>query len=100
MAYIEYIDSEFRELIPRFLEKTQEELNEIKLLCCDFNYKKIAAIGHRIRGAALNYGFKRIGFFGEMIEYYAENKDMSGLDRLILYFNYYLDTINIEYLDF
>jgi signal transduction histidine kinase/EAL domain-containing protein (putative c-di-GMP-specific phosphodiesterase class I)/DNA-binding response OmpR family regulator len=51
------IDPEIRELVPVFFEVMREEIADLQKAVSEQNYELIQRLGHKMKGAALCYGF-------------------------------------------
>lgn len=96
---IEYIDSEYQELIPGFMENKRKEVDSIRSLCVQKDFGKLAFMGHRIKGSAENYGFRYIADFGRLLEFYAGAEDLGAIEGMLNSLVAYLDTVEIQYVD-
>lgn len=94
---VEYIDGEFKELIPIFLINKRKEIDALRSLCAQQDFSNLSYMGHRIKGSAENYGFSYIVEVGRLLEYYSGTKDLDSIQTLIESFESYLDEVEIRY---
>lgn len=92
-----YVNHEFKECIPEFLEDTR---NDIKLMTKALNthdYESIEALAHRLRGAAGGYGFHVITDIGEALETNARDKNQENMQKWLDKLSNYLETMEVVY---
>ena len=51
-----------------FMENTRRDIEELEAAINVQDYEQAQRLGHRIRGAALCYGFEKLGTFGANVE--------------------------------
>lgn len=90
-----YIDPELEDLIPVFLENRRKETLELEALVRDRRFVDAAAFGHRLKGTALNFGFNRLGTFGERIEAAGKADDLATLQRILSELRDHLSNIRV-----
>lgn len=97
MNYYVVIDKDFEELVATFLKGRLEDIFFLKESLKKRDFEKISYIGHKIKGAAYNYGFDVIGDIGEKIENYSLTEDGDNIKSLVDMLEDYLKNINIGY---
>ena len=72
------IENSVAELLPFFIESTQQDLHQINISFQENNFEEIRRIGHSLKGSSGAYGQDHIGKIGESIEL-AVDQDEKGL---------------------
>ncbi|MBF0450749.1 MAG: response regulator [Candidatus Magnetomorum sp.] len=73
------IQNSIAELLPFFIESTEQDLNQIKLLVQENNVEAVRRIGHSLKGSSGAYGQDHIGRIGASIESAAQAGDRETL---------------------
>ena len=92
-----YIDPILRELIPGFLQNRWREIDEMKYLIENSQYKQIEIYGHSMKGYGAGYGFTDISHIGKCLEEAASNENRDEIVRLLHKLSTYLDEADIRY---
>jgi len=77
------IDSGVAELIPFFIESTEQDLNQIKISYQENNLDEIRRIGHSLKGSSGAYGQDHIGKIGASIELAVLENDYEQIKEYI-----------------
>ncbi|MFP4030392.1 MAG: EAL domain-containing protein [Desulfococcaceae bacterium] len=92
------IPAELRELIPGFMEVTRAEIDRLDAAAGEGDYAIIQRMGHRIKGAALCYGFERMGDMAREIEDAGRDaRPLESVRGLAGRLRNYLETVRVEY---
>jgi CheY-like chemotaxis protein/HPt (histidine-containing phosphotransfer) domain-containing protein len=95
---IAYVSSEIKALIPSFFEINHKELKVLEEAICQEDYETIFRMGHKLKGAALCYGFEEVGKLYLQIENAGNEKKPIESIRLILSeILSYLDSVEVVY---
>jgi len=78
-----YIDDDFKDLIPRFLEKKLEDLIAVEKHLSNKDLKEVRHIIHKLKGASGGYGFKEVFEICKRIESYCEVEDFIQIKNSI-----------------
>jgi two-component system sensor histidine kinase/response regulator len=92
------ISPELKELIPSFLQITREEITSLESAIMEEDHKTIGRLGHRIKGAALCYGFNDMGKIARDIE--RAGKEAENIDRIRSLgdqLNRYMENVQIQF---
>lgn len=93
-----YIDKEFEELIPIFLENQHKLMDSLDKAVIDEDFETLAFLGHRMAGTAENYGFSEIGKIARVIELIALKSTVEGVKEYCDEIKDYLEHMEIEYI--
>lgn len=99
MKEIIYIDSDFEGLIPMFLLNQTDSLNSMGKAIQSQDEELVQFLGHKIKGAAENYGFYKLGKLAVDMEVAGKEMDWSKLSYLMEIVKDYMDSIHIEYIE-
>lgn len=91
------VPAELEALIPVFLANRHRELERLRVALALGNYGELRDIGHRMKGAAASYGFRRISDFGEAIETAARIPDPAAVATEISAYAAHLDCLQVVY---
>jgi HPt (histidine-containing phosphotransfer) domain-containing protein len=92
-----YIDSDLKDIVPRFLEIRQENINNILKALESEDYEPILRIGHSMKGSGTGYGFDYITEIGHSIEDAAKMKNLEAIRECVKKLSTYLENIEIVY---
>jgi CheY-like chemotaxis protein len=97
-GYIEYINSDLKELIPSFMHNTQQEIKKLQEALNQDDWPTIERMGHSIKGSSFGYGFKRMGMIGRRMQAAArETHDKEKLAALLRELIDYTENIQVVY---
>ena len=66
------VDPEIFDLVPIFLEKRRQDLNELRVALEEADQETIRALGHKMKGMGGSYGFHHVSRVGIALEEAAE----------------------------
>ena len=92
-----HVDSDLKDIIPRFLEIRQENINNLLKALENEDYEPILRIGHSMKGSGTGYGFNYISEIGLLIEDAANVKNLEAGREYVEKLNTYLENIEIVY---
>lgn len=80
-----------KKLLPRYIKTRLEDIDEMKELVKNKNFKDLAGYGHKLKGSALSYGFKNINSLGKALEEFSTEgnykKCVECIDQIKLIIN-------------
>ncbi len=88
---------DFQEIVPSFLDGIRQDIITMTGALRDANHKKIAELSHRIKGAGGGYGFHHISEMARSLEKHAEEDNAEEIQRQLMEFSGYLDTLHVVY---
>ena len=92
-----HIDSDIKELIPRFLDGRRKDIGVIQDLLKHEDFKSIQTLGHSLKGNGAGYGFDRLSEIGGAIELAAETNNLDQIEKSLHQMTDFLDRVNIIY---
>lgn len=91
------VDPDIQDLIPGYLENRESDVKAYKLALEQDDFKKIAELGHLMRGSGGGYGFNDLSSIGHAIEKAAKNRDKESVRKSIIDLTDFLDKLEIIY---
>lgn len=90
-------DDELKDLIPDYLKRRGQELNEMKLALEKQDFELLSSLGHKLKGSAGSYGFAGLSKIGKTIEEKSKLKDTIGLGNALLQYGTYLSKVKVKF---
>lgn len=91
------VDTEIRNLVPRFLENRRKALTAMLGALEQGDYDTIRVLAHRMKGSGAGYGFDALGEMGKGIEQAAQERDAESLRERMEYLATYLERVEVIY---
>jgi HPt (histidine-containing phosphotransfer) domain-containing protein len=76
-----FIDPGLKEIVPRFLENRQRDVQALETALQQNNLAQIRMLGHRMKGDGGGYGFDAISMMGDALEQAAAREDRDAIRR-------------------
>jgi HPt (histidine-containing phosphotransfer) domain-containing protein len=76
-----FIDPGLKEIVPRFLENRQRDVQALESALQQNNLAQIRMLGHRMKGDGGGYGFDAISMMGDALEQAAAREDRDAIRR-------------------
>ena len=92
---IVYVDPDFMDLIPFFLESRHKDIVNIRECLRDSNLKEAQRLGHGMKGAGGGYGFQEIGRIGKVIEEAANSGNTAEIEKALEMLGEYLSVVEV-----
>ena len=93
------INSDLKEIIPKFLQNRKSDINTLKELIISSNFDQIKHIAHKMAGSSGSYGFKKMGELGKEIELAASEQDLSKIKDTLAVLNQHFNNLDIKFID-
>ena len=90
-----YIDPDFIDLIPFFLESRHKEIVIIRECIEKADLKEAQRLGHGMKGAGGGYGFQEISSIGKSIEEAAKAGNTEEIERALERLAEYLSVVEV-----
>ncbi|MGE5084681.1 MAG: Hpt domain-containing protein [Bacillota bacterium] len=91
------IDSDLKDLIPQFIENRKKDIDSLQSLVATHDLTAIAALAHKIKGAAAGYGFSDLSSIAAEIEKEAKNNNDASLQKLAQNMRTHFENIEIHF---
>ena len=91
------VDEDLRDLVPEFLARRKNEIQEFRTKLSSRDYSWIEHTSHKIGGVAGSYGFHKISEYGKTLEGKAQSKDGVAIEIVLEDYEKYLDRLQIAY---
>ncbi len=93
---IVYVDPDYLDLVPGFLESRHAEVDKIKDCLRNGDFKEAQRLGHGMKGAGAGYGFDEISSIGKLIEFAARDGDAAAVEDALVSLEDYLSVVEVE----
>ncbi|MBT6326217.1 MAG: Hpt domain-containing protein [Bdellovibrionales bacterium] len=93
------INSDLKEIIPKFLQNRKSDINTINELIISSDFNQIKHIAHKMAGSSGSYGFKKMGELGKEIELAASEQDLSKIKDKLAALNQHFNNLDIKFID-
>jgi histidine phosphotransfer protein HptB len=90
-----YVDPDFIDLIPSFLESRQNEIGIIRECITRSDLKEAQRLGHGMKGAGSGYGFPEISRIGKSIEEAAKAGNTGEIENALEMLGEYLSVVEV-----
>lgn len=92
---IVYVDPDYFDLVPGFLESRRNEIGKIKDCLRNGDFKEAHRLGHGMKGAGAGYGFDEISSIGKRIESAAKEEDAATVADALVSLEDYLEAVEV-----
>ncbi len=99
---VAYVEREMEEIIPFFIEESQQEIKELIEALKKGDYETLREFGHKIKGSSVtcSEGFREMSDIGLAIEKAAkEKKSLKEIQSLVRDYVNYVNNVEIVYID-
>ncbi|HEX7673323.1 MAG TPA: Hpt domain-containing protein [Bdellovibrio sp.] len=93
------IDADLQDLIPQFLENRKKDIASLQALIDQKDLVAIAALAHKIKGAAAGYGFADLSSMAAEIEIAAKASDVNPLSGIVSNMKTHFENIEIHFVE-
>lgn len=90
-----YVDPDFMDLIPFFLESRHKEIVTIRECIASADLKEAQRLGHGMKGAGGGYGFQEISSIGKSIEEAAKAGNTGEIEEALERLTEYLAVVEV-----
>jgi HPt (histidine-containing phosphotransfer) domain-containing protein len=92
---IVYVDPDYFDLVPGFLQSRRNEIGRIKECLQSGDFKEVHRLGHGMKGAGAGYGFNEISSIGKRIESAAKEEDAAAVADALISLDDYLAVVEV-----
>lgn len=96
---IVHVDELLKDLIPDFMTRRFQEIEQLDQLIASQDFKAIAQFGHKLKGSSLNYGFERLGGLARQLESAAQSEQLSEIKELAQKIREHVQSVQIVYVE-
>ncbi len=93
---IVYVDPDFADLIPSFLESRHKDIDMIRESLSASDMREVQRLGHGMKGAGAGYGFPEISRIGSVIEEAAITGHVPVIEEAVDTLAEYLSVVEIH----
>ena len=94
---VAHVESDLKDLIPEFLNRKRRDAEKIAQAARDADFSTLASLGHQLKGEGGSFGFEAMSELGASLQAAANQKDISGAQRLSAQLAAYLEKVQIVY---
>ncbi len=91
-----YVEDDILDLIPGFIAKRKQNLDEIKTALESSDYEAVFQLAHKIKGSCRLYGFETLSEISSLIETASKNKDLETIEKKLFEAIDHIDRIKVE----
>ncbi|QLY25739.1 Hpt domain-containing protein [Bdellovibrio sp. KM01] len=91
------IDADLQDLIPQFTENRKKDILALEELIAKNDLPAIAALTHKIKGAASSYGFMQLSEIAAQMEKLSKNNEGTQLAALAQDMKNHFENIEIQF---
>ncbi|WP_413559517.1 Hpt domain-containing protein [Bdellovibrio sp. HCB209] len=91
------IDADLQDLIPQFTENRKKDILALEDLISKNDLPAIAALTHKIKGAASSYGFMQLSEIAAQMEKLSKNNESAPLANLAQEMKAHFESIEIHF---
>jgi len=91
-----YVDPDFMDLIPFFLESRHKEIVIIRECIANSDLREAQRLGHGMKGAGGGYGFQEISSIGKSIEEAAKAGNTGEIEEALERLAEYLSVVEVQ----
>jgi CheY-like chemotaxis protein/HPt (histidine-containing phosphotransfer) domain-containing protein len=96
--YTVIVDADLEDLVPGFLEKKQEELEELRGSLAEKNFERVRQLGHKLKGTFNMYGFESLSDACAAIESAAVQEEDGIISDQLDVIDDFMENMSIEYI--
>lgn len=93
------VDEILKDLIPDFMTRRFQEMEELSQLQKSRDFKALAHYGHKLKGSSLNYGFTYLGQMAQQLEAAAQSENSDEITELVQKIHEHIKNVQIVYVE-
>lgn len=98
-AHIVKVDEILKDLIPDFMTRRFQEMEQLSQLQEARDFKGLAHYGHKLKGSSLNYGFTYMGQLAQHLEAAALSENSDEISELVQKIHEHIKNVQIVYVE-
>ncbi|MBF0316676.1 MAG: Hpt domain-containing protein [Nitrospirae bacterium] len=91
------VDEELSGIVPQYLSKRRDEIDDMKKALSESDMEGLRVIGHKLKGSGGGYGFDYLTEVGKAIEVAAKASDAQEIVRQVQLLEEFLDQVEVVY---
>jgi len=93
------VDEILKDLIPDFMTRRFQEMEQLTQLQASQDFKGLAHYGHKLKGSSLNYGFTYLGQLAQHLESAALSENSEEISELVQKIHDHIKNVQIVYVE-
>ena len=95
--YTVSVPEDLKDLVPTFLANRAKEIESLRAALAKGDMAQLKALGHRMKGVGVSYGFDKVSELGKRIEDHAETADKATLEACLAEYADYMSKVQVTY---
>src|SRR5687767_9766855 len=91
------VQKDLEDLVPTFLANRAKEIESLRAALAKGDMAQLKALGHRMKGVGVSYGFDKVSELGKDIEDHAIAGDKAALEASLADYADYMSKVKVTY---
>ncbi len=91
------VPKDLEDLVPTFLANRAKEIESLRAAIAKGDLAQLKALGHRMKGVGVSYGFDRVSELGKEIEDNARADNKAALEACLADYADYMAKVKVTY---
>ena len=95
--YTVTVPKDLEDLVPNFLANRAKEIESLRAAIAKGDMAQLKALGHRMKGVGVSYGFDRVSDLGKEFEDHAKAGDKAALEACLADYADFMSKVKVTY---
>jgi HPt (histidine-containing phosphotransfer) domain-containing protein len=95
--YAVTVPKDLEDLVPNFLANRAKEIDSLRAAIAKGDMAQLKALGHRMKGVGVSYGFDRVSELGKEFEDHAKAGDKAALEACLADYADFMSKVKVTY---
>ena len=95
--YTVTVPKDLEDLVPNFLANRAKEIESLRAAIAKGDMAQLKALGHRMKGVGVSYGFDRVSELGKEFEDHAKAGDKAALEACLADYADFMSKVKVTY---
>ena len=95
--YTVAVPKDLEDLVPNFLANRAKEIESLRTAIAKGDMAQLKALGHRMKGVGVSYGFDRVSELGKEFEDHAKAGDKAALEACLADYADFMSKVKVTY---
>ena len=95
--YTVTVPKDLEDLVPNFLANRAKEIESLRAAIAKGDMVQLKALGHRMKGVGVSYGFDRVSELGKEFEDHAKAEDKAALEASLADYADFMSKVKVTY---